>query len=220
MHFLIHSRLEAHSDDAVHCPLGSSSPAVKHCTRTPFAWRMETTTCLYTNLTVSHVDFSICSIEIDMSALVASALAIPIEAVPDIIDELNHCLQEEDSIFAEVEEFNTAFQQELADGGLEGALLRLLPEPAAPVTVPSICEKTKRPMNHSKKQKAILMEWLATHKDRPYPTDDEKEALCMETEMSFHQVQRWFQNARTRLLRKSPGQETKKGRPRKRQKVS
>lgn len=51
-----------------------------------------------------------------------------------------------------------------------------------------------------------LRRWLIKHKDDPYPTDIEKEELCTEADMTFHQLCRWFQNARTRLLPEIRGQ--------------
>ncbi|TPX38038.1 hypothetical protein SmJEL517_g00047 [Synchytrium microbalum] len=57
----------------------------------------------------------------------------------------------------------------------------------------------KRP-NHSAEVSRVLKEWLFSHKEHPYPTDEEKDKLCTQTGLSITQCNNWFINARRRLL--------------------
>ena len=54
----------------------------------------------------------------------------------------------------------------------------------------------KLPMRVTNTMKA----WLMAHTTHPYPTEDEKKALCRETGLSLIQVSNWFINARRRIL--------------------
>ncbi|CAG9831966.1 unnamed protein product [Diabrotica balteata] len=73
----------------------------------------------------------------------------------------------------------------------------------------SICSKstqeppknilTKRP-HLPTKAKNHLKKWLFRHTDHPYPTDQEKQRLMQETNLSLLQVENWFINARRRIL--------------------
>ncbi|KAJ3335923.1 hypothetical protein HDU93_004070 [Gonapodya sp. JEL0774] len=57
----------------------------------------------------------------------------------------------------------------------------------------------RRP-NFSKDQKAIMMSWLHTNKDHPFPTESEKLKFCDSTGLSLRQINDWFINARRRYL--------------------
>ncbi|TPX31493.1 hypothetical protein SmJEL517_g05196 [Synchytrium microbalum] len=57
----------------------------------------------------------------------------------------------------------------------------------------------KRP-NHSADVSRVLKEWLFSHKEHPYPSDEEKDRLCQQTGLSITQCNNWFINARRRLL--------------------
>ena len=46
----------------------------------------------------------------------------------------------------------------------------------------------------------LLKDWLFAHSRHPYPTDSEKEQLCMNTGLSLQQLNNWFINARRRIL--------------------
>ncbi|KAJ8967011.1 hypothetical protein NQ314_003128 [Rhamnusium bicolor] len=58
---------------------------------------------------------------------------------------------------------------------------------------------TKRP-HLPTKAKNHLKRWLFRHTDHPYPTDQEKQILMQETNLSLLQVENWFINARRRIL--------------------
>ncbi|ORX92945.1 homeobox domain of homeobox protein Pknox1, partial [Basidiobolus meristosporus CBS 931.73] len=58
----------------------------------------------------------------------------------------------------------------------------------------------KRRGNLPKHVTAILKSWLANHVKHPYPTEDEKIALAMETKLTMNQISNWFINARRRIL--------------------
>jgi len=62
-------------------------------------------------------------------------------------------------------------------------------------------KKAKR-TNYSADILSVLKEWLATHSDNPYPSEDEKLALCEFTGLSQIQINNWFINARRRILPK------------------
>jgi len=49
----------------------------------------------------------------------------------------------------------------------------------------------------------MLREWLFQHIYHPYPTEDEKNELCLQTELSLNQVNNWFINARRRIIPKN-----------------
>ncbi|KAK9768092.1 Homeobox protein tos8 [Basidiobolus ranarum] len=58
----------------------------------------------------------------------------------------------------------------------------------------------KRRGNLPKAVTAILKSWLAKHVKHPYPTEDEKISLAMETKLTMNQISNWFINARRRIL--------------------
>ncbi|RKP10684.1 hypothetical protein THASP1DRAFT_12494, partial [Thamnocephalis sphaerospora] len=45
-----------------------------------------------------------------------------------------------------------------------------------------------------------LRHWLAANAHRPYPTPEEKQALCRLTGLAMTQLNDWFVNARRRVL--------------------
>ncbi|CAO3637258.1 unnamed protein product [Cunninghamella blakesleeana] len=47
---------------------------------------------------------------------------------------------------------------------------------------------------------AILKKWLIEHCRNPYPTEEEKQALKRETQLTLNQISNWFINARRRTL--------------------
>jgi hypothetical protein len=53
----------------------------------------------------------------------------------------------------------------------------------------------------------IVMEWLREHRNNPYPSEEEKELLLQQTEMTANQLKYWFTNARRRILPKLEAQE-------------
>lgn len=61
----------------------------------------------------------------------------------------------------------------------------------------------KRRGNLPKEATAILKAWFNSHRESPYPTEDEKVQLCSQTNLTLNQVSNWFINAR----RRAPGKE-------------
>ncbi|KAK2710811.1 homeobox protein unc-62-like isoform X2 [Artemia franciscana] len=51
-----------------------------------------------------------------------------------------------------------------------------------------------------KQATAMLKEWIWQHKDRPYPTEEEKRMLAERGNITVHQINNWFINARRRIL--------------------
>ena len=66
-------------------------------------------------------------------------------------------------------------------------------------TIKSSVTGTKR-SKPSKKTSKILREWLFEHPHHPYPNDDEKDELCLRTNLTIPQLNNWFINARRRIL--------------------
>ncbi|KAF9732728.1 homeobox domain-containing protein [Paraphaeosphaeria minitans] len=66
----------------------------------------------------------------------------------------------------------------------------------------------KRRGNLPKEATAILKKWFADHRDSPYPTEEEKLALCQKCQLTLNQVSNWFINAR----RRAPGREQRDAR--------
>mmetsp|Transcript_32716 Transcript_32716/g.37372 ORF Transcript_32716/g.37372 Transcript_32716/m.37372 type:complete len:127 (-) Transcript_32716:251-631(-) len=48
----------------------------------------------------------------------------------------------------------------------------------------------------------LLMDWLKTHAEYPYPTESERIELCEATRLSRKQLRIWFINTRKRKLEK------------------
>ena len=68
-------------------------------------------------------------------------------------------------------------------------------------------KKPKLKSAHKKKRVHIpvhiaqqLRQWLLLHAHYPYPDDDEKDELCLQTGLSHTQLNNWFINARRRIL--------------------
>ncbi|KAJ9645810.1 homeodomain super [Coniosporium tulheliwenetii] len=61
----------------------------------------------------------------------------------------------------------------------------------------------KRRGNLPKDATAILKQWYDEHRASPYPTEDQKQMLVHQTQLTLNQVSNWFINAR----RRTPGKE-------------
>lgn len=58
----------------------------------------------------------------------------------------------------------------------------------------------KRPRRIEVSSKEILMDWLDSHRENPYPSVEEKKILCSQTGLSLNQLNNWFINARRRVI--------------------
>jgi len=65
---------------------------------------------------------------------------------------------------------------------------------------PSPHNSKKRRGNLPKACTNLLKKWLFDHLFHPYPTEEEKSALSMQTGLSSKQISDWFINARRRIL--------------------
>ena len=61
-------------------------------------------------------------------------------------------------------------------------------------------QKTSKREKTSPASQKLLKDWLFSHSTCPYPSDDEKELLCLNTGLSLQQLNNWFINARRRIL--------------------
>eukprot|EP00475_Leptophrys_vorax_P016286 TRINITY_DN22753_c0_g1_i1.p1 TRINITY_DN22753_c0_g1~~TRINITY_DN22753_c0_g1_i1.p1 ORF type:complete len:310 (+),score=71.52 TRINITY_DN22753_c0_g1_i1:40-930(+) len=52
-----------------------------------------------------------------------------------------------------------------------------------------------------RKAQLILMDWLQSHKTNPYPTKEQKARLCSAAGITLQQLNKWFTNARMRVLK-------------------
>lgn len=50
----------------------------------------------------------------------------------------------------------------------------------------------------------LLKQWIVDHKERPYPTEEEKDVLCEQTGLTKLQLCNWMINARRRVLIRQP----------------
>ena len=62
--------------------------------------------------------------------------------------------------------------------------------------------RASKRVRYSEDVREELMRWLETHREKPYPTLQEKEEMSLRTGMSVQQVSNWFANARRRILRR------------------
>lgn len=71
----------------------------------------------------------------------------------------------------------------------------------------------KQRKNFSEDSSKILKNWLLDHRENPYPSPDQINALCKQTGLTSKQIRTYFVNNRSRLLFRSPkGGKVKKSR--------
>jgi hypothetical protein len=58
----------------------------------------------------------------------------------------------------------------------------------------------KKSVRLSQRNTQILREWLLEHADNPFPTDSEKDMLCLRTGITLSKLTTWFVNSRRRIL--------------------
>jgi len=51
----------------------------------------------------------------------------------------------------------------------------------------------------------LLKQWILEHKYHPYPSEEEKSLMCVQTNLTMNQINNWFTNARRRFLQKQIG---------------
>lgn len=61
-------------------------------------------------------------------------------------------------------------------------------------------KEMKKRTHISNRSTAVLRQWLFEHASHPYPNDDEKDELCLRTDLTAAQLNNWFINARRRVL--------------------
>lgn len=60
--------------------------------------------------------------------------------------------------------------------------------------------EVKKQVRLSYRSTQILREWLIEHADNPFPTDSEKDMLCLRTGLTLAKLNVWFVNSRKRIL--------------------
>lgn len=61
--------------------------------------------------------------------------------------------------------------------------------------------ETKKCSRLTKRNQQLLREWLLEHADHPFPSDDEKDMLCLRTGLTLAKLNTWFSNSRRRILK-------------------
>ncbi|POW14947.1 hypothetical protein PSTT_02537, partial [Puccinia striiformis] len=87
--------------------------------------------------------------------------------------------------------------------GVPPSRLTASPAPQSAQASPWSSVETQAPRRRGKLPSAvtaILKGWLMAHTTHPYPTEEEKKSLCLETNLTMNQVSNWFINARRRIL--------------------
>ncbi|KAF7799378.1 hypothetical protein EIP86_010610 [Pleurotus ostreatoroseus] len=74
------------------------------------------------------------------------------------------------------------------------------PQAAAPVLSTLVDRPPRKRGKLPKPVTDFLKDWLHRHSDHPYPSEEEKKALCHATGLSMSQVSNWMINARRRIL--------------------
>ena len=61
-----------------------------------------------------------------------------------------------------------------------------------------------RRSQYSAKARSVMTNWFRAHVAKPYPTDEEKQALCQEADVTLITLNNWFTNTRKRYWWKHP----------------
>lgn len=62
-------------------------------------------------------------------------------------------------------------------------------------------KQPKKRKNLPQEATAILLDWLEKNIDHPYPSENEKEGLRIQSRLTIGQINNWFTNARSRKLK-------------------
>ena len=132
----------------------------------------------------TSVDLPSVSTSVDLPSVVSTSVDLPSVSTPNQADE-------------NVNTLNTShIEDDLTS--LDRKPHKPLPKPIQKESVP--LKKRKRTVI-SQKSTQILKLWLFDHSNNPYPDDDEKDELCLRTNLTIYQLNLWFANARKRILR-------------------
>jgi len=93
--------------------------------------------------------------------------------------------------------------------GMSSPLITSPMMPSSPLYPGALPSGSQSPTTAAKKRKGnlpksatnLLKKWLFDHMFHPYPTEEEKAALCSSTGLSVSQINNWFINARRRILK-------------------
>lgn len=73
--------------------------------------------------------------------------------------------------------------------------------PISPLNEISEPKQPKKRKNLPQEATAILLDWLEKNIDHPYPSENEKEGLRIQSRLTIGQINNWFTNARSRKLK-------------------
>jgi len=133
------------------------------------------------------------------------------------IEVLRSCRQELERIDAMTDEFCSSYLEALKPGpsssswgpedishkGISSKRKDLISDEIGSLSDQSIVTESlhkKRRGNLPKSSTNLLKKWLFDHLFHPYPSEEEKSSLSLQTGLSANQISNWFINARRRTL--------------------